>query len=502
MAVGEAEAVVLVFAAAPAADVNAVALVYQKGGGREVDVGQAEAGAAVVAGPAAKHGAKPQRVEAGAEFLDVLGAAGVGVAAGAGDEGCQRLAQQINLALGVELHEISLVVGGAAQVAGPADLAAVGADAGHKGIDVAPPGGLQTPGRDRKIRARGAARGVHATGRIELQRVGGIGPAAAQQATEAQCPEARREAAHHAVGGAAVVGAAEAAGGAGEVGRAGTRGQVHIVLGIEQHVAPEVVAVVVAEAGGGVLHTQQAVGVGAAEVGGGQQRIAAGREPADDQIGAVGQVVGRAKHEGRRPARHQRRRAVGRHQRPAIEAAVKRPRRGRKIGARRGAHYHQFAPAIGDERVRKLRGVAAQVRGPHPRRRAAGAGVVLDEGNVAIQAAAELVHHAVEDGAVGPDGGRVARPKHDAAGVQVALLVVGGREAPVVGRRAGEGGKDDRRVDGQRPAGVVGPEGEADFGLALGLAQHEAAAHGAAAAGGIGLPGRRGQFGEAAQGQG
>ena len=265
--VGEAEPVVQVFAPAPAADIHPVALVHEEGGGGYIDG----------IGGGADHGAEAQRVEVGAEFLDVLGRARVAVAAGADGHPAQRLAQQVGFGAGVELQKVRLVVGGGAEVGGVVEGAAAGREPGYEAVHVAAPGRLEAAGGGGEVGAGGAAGHKNAARRVALQRVGGIGPAAAEQGAEAQAAEAGAEAGHHGIGGAAVVGAAEAVGDR-KIGGGGGGGHVHVVLGIEQHVAPEIVAVVVAQARLRTLHTQQAVVVGAAKEGAGQQRIAGHRK--------------------------------------------------------------------------------------------------------------------------------------------------------------------------------------------------------------------------------
>ena len=137
--------------------------------------------------------------------------------------------------------------------------------------------------------------------------------------------------------------------------------------------------------------------------------------------------------------------------------------------------------------MRKIGVVAAQIRGPHPRGRPRGSGVVFDKGHI---------DHAAEAGAIRPRRGRkrAAGVEHNAARVHIARVVISRREAPVIGRRARQGRELYGGVDGEGTGFIVSPEGEGE-GATL---KHVAAGHRLALAGSIELPGPGGQLGGAA----
>ena len=217
---------------------------------------------------------------------------------------------------------------------------------------------------------------------------------------------------------------------------------------------------------------QQAVVVGAAQKRAAHQRRTIGRQAGNDKVGTSWGVVGRAEAEGRRG-------------RAPAESGLQRPAGGGVVGRARRAQYQQLALIIHHQAMRKIGPAATHIGGPHPRRRPAHAGVVLDDGNV---------NQPREGGLKRAWAGWVAGLEGNAARVEVALRVVGRREAPVVGHRARVGGKYHHRVDGQRPRGIILAQGKPHHPPG----QHVAAGHGLALTGGRGLPGQRGALGDGA----
>ena len=459
----------VVVQAAPAAHVHALAVIDQKSSGHQV-------GAVVEAAPLAKR----RVVEAGGQvrvqLLNKLRAAGAAVQARRDGLLAQRLAQQVGVAGRVELQKMGLVVGAGADERGPFQRAAIGADAGGEAVGAtALVAGAVGPGRGRKIERRSAAAHVHPALRVALYRVGGLGIAAAQQAGPGHGVQGRGQLAQQRIRSPAPVRAVEAQAQAGKVGGAGGRGHVHVARAIEQHVAAKRVAVVGRD---GIGLIQHAIVAGAAQVSAGQQVTAGGAEAAHHQIRAIGhEVVGGAAGPHAKRVQH----------RAAPEVALRRPGRGGVVQRRGAAHHHQLVLRVHHQAVRKVGVVAAQVGGPHPRRRAGSGRVVFNQRHV---------DDAAESGAKRPRRGRkrASGVEHDAARVHVARLVIRRREAPVIGRRAGQGRELHRRVDGQGPRLIVSAQREAE-GAAP---QHVAAGHGLTLATGRNLPGLRGQLGGSA----
>ena len=80
--------------------------------------------------------------------------------------------------------------------------------------------------------------------------------------------------------------------------------------------------------------------------------------------------------------------------------------------------------------------------------------VEFGDGNVDLSAKIHLIR---------AHSGGVALSERDAAAVEVAVRVVSGRVAPVVGGGTGVGGEDHRRVDDQGKRRVVIAEVEGDY---------------------------------------
>ena len=461
---GAAAEVARVVGPAPAADVHPLAVVDQKRRGHQV-------GAVAAAAPVAKGDAERRQGQVGVELLNELRAAGrAGQPRGVG-VGAQALAQHVHPARRVELQQLGQIEAAGAQVSGPLHRAPVGADAGHEAIGCsARRSGAVGPGRSGQVRRSSAAAHKHPPLAIALNGKRGVLPAAAQQAGPLHRAQVGTQFANQRIRRATLIGGPEAPGQPGEVERAGGRRHVHVAGPIQQHIAAEGVAVVRRHGRAGGYH---AVVAAAAQEGAGQQAAAVGAQAREHQVGPVGHGIGRAGG------------AEGRHRRAAAKRALRRARGGGVVGRAGAAQQQQLVLPVRHQAVRKLGVGAAQVGGPHPRRRPARAGVVLDEGDVG---------QPVEEGLERARRGGVAQVEGNAARVHIARVVVGGREAPVVGRRAGEGRKLHRGVDGEGPAVVVGPQGEAQ-GVA---SQHVAAGHGPALSGGVELPGLRGQLGNGA----
>ena len=221
------------------------------------------------------------------------------------------------------------------------------------------------------------------------------------------------------------------------------------------------------------VQRQHAVVAAAAQVGRAHQGCGIGIQAGHDEVRTGGHIV-------RRPIIAKRLR-----RRTSAKGALNSPGRSRVVAGARRAQHQQLALVIHHQAMRKIRPVAADVGGPHPRRRPVHPGVIFDNGNVD------------ETRKRGPErarAGRVASTEGNAARVQVALRVISRREAPVIGRRAGVGGKYHHRVDGERAGSIVA----AQCKMHGAAGQHVAARHGPALAGRVGLPGLRGALGEVA----
>src|SRR5690606_13765166 len=163
--------------AAPAADVDLVAIVHQEGRGGDVRHPYARAGKCTEAGAPQGGG------EAVGELGQELPAGGDEVGGTADQIACRRLglAEEVDVVRRIDPHEVELVVTGAAVVGGGEQGAPVGAEGGHEGIGGATlVGGMYRTRRYGQVDRAGAPRDEDVAVAVLLHGVCGIGLRAAE----------------------------------------------------------------------------------------------------------------------------------------------------------------------------------------------------------------------------------------------------------------------------------------------------------------------------------